>query len=165
MEQTIDQNLTGKKSLPEMLKVLCILTFIGCAFTFVSAVYNYATIDKKIGEMETQMQKAQESGNATVIGMLQDAEDAVIKAQQNKIPIFIITILSGILCAVGAFMMWKLKKNGFFFYAIGELVPTIYSLIFIGIGKGIFGIITSVFGFVIPLVFIILYATQLKHME
>ena len=115
MEQTIDQNLVAKNSLPQMLKVLCILTFVGCAFAFGSAVYNYLTIDKKIGEMEVSIQKAQEGGNATVIGMLQDAEDAVIKAQQNKTPIFIITILSGILCAVGAFMMWKLKKNGFFF--------------------------------------------------
>ena len=109
--------------------------------------------------------KAQESGNATVIGMLQDAQEAVIKAQQNKTASFIVNILAALFCLGGALMMWSLKKNGFFVYVIGEFTPTIFSFLIIGIGKGAFGIISSGFLVVIPLVFIILYATQLKHME
>ena len=164
MEQTFTPPTT--KQLPEMLKVLCILTFIGVGIlNFVSGTYNYLTIDKKIAEMDKQIETIQQSGNSTAISIMQSAEEAVIKAQQNKTVLFIVNILGGLLCLVGALMMWKLNKNGFFLYTIGELLPTIVQFVFVGMGTGLFAIITAAFAIVIPMVFIILYATQLKEMK
>ena len=161
MEELINQ----KKSLPDTLKVLCILTFIGCAFVIGSTVYNYVTIDKQVIEMESKMQKVEETGNTMVIGIMQDAQAALINAQQNKTASLIVGVLAALLCLGGAIMMWNLKKNGFFVYTIGEFTPTIFTFLVLGIGKGTFGILSSGFLVIIPLVFIILYATQLKHMD
>ncbi len=166
MESTIETNSIQKKSLPETLKVLCILSFIGIGlFNFVSGIYNYATIDKKVIEMEAQIQKVEDSGNSMAISILQDAQNAVICAQQNKTSALIVSLISGLLCLAGVLMMWNLKKNGFFLYTIGELSPIIYTFLVIGVGKGTFGILTSAFTIIIPLVFVILYSVQLKHMD
>jgi hypothetical protein len=65
------------------------------------------------------------------------------------------------LCVFGAIQMRQLKKQGYFLYLIGELLPLVAVFLFMGIGalKG-FGAITLV----IPLVFIILYTMQRKHL-
>ncbi len=162
----MDEIINSKKLLPENLKILCILSFIGIGlFNFVSGINNYMTIDKKVIEMESKINKIEDSGNGLLIDIMHDAQTALLKEQQNKIPSLIVNLVAGILCLVGVLLMWKLKKNGFFIYTIGELIPMMYSLFFIGFGKGTFGIITSAFLLIIPVVFIILYSIQLKHMD
>ena len=162
----MDEIINSKKLLPENLKILCILSFIGIGlFNFVRGINNYMTIDKKVIEMESKINKIEDSGNGLLIDIMHDAQTALLKEQQNKIPSLIVNLVAGILCLVGVLLMWKLKKNGFFIYTIGELIPMMYSLFFIGFGKGTFGIITSAFLLIIPVVFIILYSIQLKHMD
>jgi hypothetical protein len=164
MEQTTP-SFTPIKKIPELLKVLCILTFIGCAFSLGSAVYNFATIDKQVNDMESKIQKVEDSGSTMAVDIMQSAQATLIKVQQNKVPTVVVSVFACLLCLVGAIMMWNMKKNGFFIYTVGELLPTIYTFVFIGIGSGLFSVITSAFSVVIPLVFVILYATQLKEMD
>jgi hypothetical protein len=54
--------------------------------------------------------------------------------------------------------MRDLQKQGFYFYVAGQLIPIIASFAF---GAGGF----TVLGMIIPLVFIILYVTQLKELK
>ena len=58
--------------------------------------------------------------------------------------------------------MRKLQKNGYYMWLIGELLPIVGTLIFIGIG---FFTGTTGFFLIFPLLFIILYTTQLKHLK
>jgi len=59
--------------------------------------------------------------------------------------------------------MRKLKKPGFTIYIVGDVVPFISLCLFIG-ASTLTGF-TGLFSIVITLVFVILYATQLKYMK
>jgi FtsH-binding integral membrane protein len=57
----------------------------------------------------------------------------------------------------GAIQMWKLKKMGFFIYAGASVVSIILPLVF--------GLPFSAMGAVIPVLFIVLYYLNVKHMN
>jgi hypothetical protein len=66
--------------------------------------------------------------------------------------------------------MWKLKKMGFYIYLVGEIAPFIVAFATIGfagmfsLAGGFLAIITALM-FIFPLLFIILYALNLKHLN
>ncbi len=70
----------------------------------------------------------------------------------------IIGLVGIALCFYGAMKMHKLQKQGFFIYVAGQLIPIIYTFVTVGVGFGLIGVI-------IPIVFIVLYATQLKELS
>lgn len=145
------------KKLPDMLNVLTILTFIGCAIGIISAIYSYFTVCQS-AEMMANMG---DGSGGFMAGFMSGMKETVIKQCEMKIPVTIISILSILLCFVGALQMRKLKKSGFMLYTIGNLVGPIAMIILIGGGMGF----TTIIGFLFPVIFIILYASQLKHMH
>jgi len=153
-----------EKKMSSTLNVLTILTFIGCGIGLLSSIWSYISIEKSY----EQMQKMQNDPNmAQMPGFVKSMinEDALklLKLQvENKLPMTIIAIIGIVLCIWGALKMRKLEKQGFYFWLLGEIVPIIGTLIFIGFSvfKG-FAMIALIF----PLVFVILYATQLKDMK
>ncbi|MFM2225966.1 MAG: hypothetical protein RJA07_2168 [Bacteroidota bacterium] len=162
----LNSTTNGIKNISSTLKTLCILTFIGVGMmNFFGAAYHYYTIDKNIVLLQQQLKATEYKDNDAAISTMQDALDGYYKARENKMQNLWIDIIAGILCAVGAAMMMRLLKNGFFVYTIGELLPVIYHFIVFGFGKVTFSAITSAFLVVIPLTFIVLYAVQLKDME
>ena len=85
------------------------------------------------------------------------------KLDVNKLPLAVITILSCALCIYGAMEMRKLKKTGYYTYCIGEILPLVGSLLFVGMSLFSMGW-TAWFSVAIPAVFIVLYGVQLKYM-
>ncbi len=69
----------------------------------------------------------------------------------------VIGLILSIASLVGAIQMWKLKKTGFYIYTaanvIGILLPVFFGLGFSAIGA------------IIPVLFIVLYGLNLKHMK
>ncbi len=147
----------GKK-LPGMLNVLTILTFIGCAIGLIGSLYNYFTVCNKINEMNAL------GDDNPMAGYMESMAESMQRQCDMKMPILLITLVCLVLCFVGAMQMRKLKKSGFYTYTIGEIIPPVAMLILVGGGSGFMGAMMIV-GFIIPIVFIILYATQLKHMK
>lgn len=153
-----------EKKMSSTLNVLTILTFVGSGIALLTSVWNYISVEKNY----EQMQKVVSDPNmAQMPGFVKSMmnEDALklLKLQvENKLPMTIIAIIGIGLCIWGALKMRKLEKQGFYFWLLGEIVPIIGTIIFIGFGvfKG-FASLTLIF----PLVFIILYATQLKNMK
>jgi len=145
------------KKLPDMLNVLTILTFIGCAIGFLSSIYSYFTVCKS-AEMMANMGDQSEGFMA---GFMSGMKETVVKQCEMKLPVLIISILSVLLCFIGALQMRKLKKSGFMLYVAGNLLAPIAMIILIGGGLGF----ASVLGFLFPIIFILLYASQLKHMH
>ena len=82
----------------------------------------------------------------------------------------IVGVVASLICLWGVIQMWKLKKMGFYIYLIGEIAPLIVSLVTIGFASifsftgGIMAL-AVLFGFVFSLIFILLYALNLKHMN
>jgi len=71
-------------------------------------------------------------------------------------------ILFALLSLFGVFLMFKLKKNGFYLYSVVNLFWMLVPVYFIGmeVGMMMLGV-----GALITILFIILYAVNLKHME
>lgn len=153
-----------KPILPSGLNVLTILTFIGCALGLFGGIYSFTSAEKNYNTLE----ELQASGKMDEMpGFMKnfagpDALEMARKSLENKLPILILTLVGVALCFYGALQMRKLKKQGFYTYVIGQVAPILGATIFMGAAmfKG-----WAMLGFGIPILFIILYATQLKHLK
>lgn len=152
-----------KKKLPTMLNVLTILTFIGSAFQLVSIPLSKFGMKfaKQAMDNPEVLEKLSERD-------LQDIEKqgrAFDMMMANTTPLWIVVILSAALCVYGAIQMRKLKKDGFYIYSVGEILPVIGYVIIIGWDLTFINNQSYFFNIGIPLLFIALYASQLKHMK
>ena len=149
------------KPLPGTLNVLTILTFIGSA---IGLIFSLATPWLMKFSLN-MMNKASEAGTDLTPKQTVDMEASrkVIElTQSNMVPLISIGIMGIILCFIGAFMMRKLKKDGFWIYVSGQVLPIVGSLALLGMAQ--FTGATSYIMFLIPVVFIILYAMQRKYL-
>ncbi len=151
-----------KPALPSGLNVLTILTFIGCGigllFTLLMPVINKFFLGF--------MDKATSSGTELTAKQLSDIEKgkAVMElSMANMIPLTIIGLLGIVLCLVGAIWMRKLKKDGYWIYVGGELLPVIGSFIILGTAQ-FTGVISVVIGVGLPILFVVLYSMQRKYL-
>ncbi len=83
------------------------------------------------------------------------------KQYDNRLIILILGLVGVGLCFYGAMQMRNLKKQGYLFYVVGELIPIISSVALVGFGN-LFAGIGVIFTTLIAAVFIILYTTQRK---
>jgi hypothetical protein len=74
----------------------------------------------------------------------------------------LVTIVGALLCLFGALLMRKLKKQGFLIYTAGELITPLASIVIVGLGS-MMGMLMLT-GLIVPIVFIILYGLQRKHL-
>lgn len=152
------------KELPGMLNVLTILTFIGCAFSYLSACYSFLTsndVDKQISKLNEEKEKVGDSGFGAK--MIDSSIEIIQKSHDNRYILLISGLVFTTLCLIGAMQMRKLKKTGFYYYLIGELAPFV---LMAGLfGSTFFGAISLLFVSLISVIFVILYSTQLKYLK
>ena len=72
-------------------------------------------------------------------------------------------VLAYLLCLIGTVLMWRLKKNGFYAFALGTFFNVITHFLLFGDNISAMGlsIVVALGG----LVFVILYGLQLKNMD
>lgn len=150
-----------KPKLPVGLNILTILTLIWCAVELYQTVSNFFGGKKSLEEME----KAQEQlANAPAWAKKMAGPEVQEMMQQgldNKVPLMIIGLVAVGLCVYGAIQMRKLKKEGYFMWLAGEVLPFISAAIFM---PALFSTIYIYFS-VFPLLFILLYTLQRKHLK
>ena len=163
MEQENFMNPMEENKLPSALNVLTILTFIGSGIGLISSCYNFFAADKQVANMEDALTKMDKAPEFMKNMINQETLEMTKTMAANKFPILIFGLVGIILCVMGALQMRKLKMQGYYLWLIGEILPVIASVIFIGVGifKGIAGIFLVIF----LLVFIILYTVQRKHLK
>ncbi|MBK8786200.1 MAG: hypothetical protein IPN43_06795 [Chitinophagaceae bacterium] len=149
-----------KPKLPTGLNVLTILTFVGCAWELYSTVNNFIGGKKALEEMEKAQEKLAEAPAWARKLAGPEVQEMMLQSFNNKVPIFIIGLIAVTLCFYGALQMRKLKKEGYFLWLVGEILPFIGSLIFVPALFNTLFIYFSIF----PLLFIILYTVQRKHL-
>lgn len=160
---TTEHILEEPKKLPEMINVLTILTFVGSGLALVSSLLTFA-LAKRSYDSGMAAQEKMADAPSWVRGLQgSDPVGALQRSYDNRVPIFILGLLGAILCIVGAAQMRKLKKTGFYIYLIGEILPLVVTFIFIG-ASAVSGFVLG-FSVLFIAVFIILYATQLKHLK
>lgn len=95
---------------------------------------------------------------ATVgMGALMESIPGLGAAMAGGTAYFAIATVLAAASLYGAIQMWKLKKMGFFIYAGASVVSIILPLVF--------GLPFSAMGAVIPVLFIVLYYLNVKHMN
>ncbi|MBM78857.1 MAG: hypothetical protein CL846_10280 [Crocinitomicaceae bacterium] len=132
-ENTVDTNT------PSFLKVICILTYVGCSILI--AIW---LIILALGAEYTSTFSA--IPGMTGIG-------------GNIIAISALFIIANALGIYSAMQMWKLQKTGFFIY-IGHHVFNLIIPVFFG-GEMLLTAATLVF----PAAFIVLYGLNFKHLK
>lgn len=149
-----------KPKLPTGLNVLTILTFIGCVWELYSTVSNFIGGKKSLEELEKAQEKLAEAPGWAKKMAGPEVQEMMRQALDNKIPVLIIGLVAVALCVFGAIQMRKLKKEGYLIWLVGEILPYISTAIFMPAFFGTIYIYFSVF----PLLFIILYTIQRKHL-
>jgi hypothetical protein len=144
----------GKPKLPVGLNILTILTFIGCAWELYSTVSNF------LGGKKAQEQLAEAPSWAKKMAG-PEVQEMMRQALDNKVPLLIIGLVAVSLCVYGAVQMRKLRKEGYFIWLVGEILPFISAAIFM---SALFSTIYIYFS-LFPLLFIILYTVQRKHLK
>jgi hypothetical protein len=146
---------------PTFLKVLCILTFVACGILIL--VYLLGSLALGISNEKASEIMDQISQNPQL--QMQFPTDNPAEFFHEIGMICLLCLLANIGSLVGAIMMWNLNKVGFFIYAIAEL-----STNFIGMGmstsvNGSPSYASLAFNILIDVIFIIMYAVNLKHMN
>ena len=162
--QNLGMPADAKPTVPSGINILTILTFIGCGISLLFSCYNFFNSKQGLDKMEEMINSGKVDDLPAFAKKFYTPEmvEMARKAYENRLPIFLITIVGIVLCFMGAMQMRKLKKQGFSLYVIGELLPVVASAIFLGFNSvtGVFGII----GICIALLFILLYAGQRKYL-
>lgn len=141
MEQTTTSTAEAGKR-PTFLTVLCILSFIFSGLGIIMLIIGILGM----GALQTAANMAESAGGT-------------ITSTGPSMGMLWMNIIVGLVCAVaglfGVIQMWKLKKTGFFIYT-GSTVISIIA-----------GIVATGFSFfsVLPLLFVVLYGLNLKHLK
>ncbi|MGB6036363.1 MAG: hypothetical protein WBG42_08840 [Cryomorphaceae bacterium] len=170
-EQAIDQFDSEKQERPAFLTVLCVLTWIVSAWVIMSVPFNYyfsshetaSTFQSSINDAMSQMAEADAESAKMVEGFMMAASDMISNGIKNAGWIAITDLLVAILSALGAFLMFKLRKPGFWLYVVAKVVGVASVLAFLGVNIVTMGA-ASLAGFV-GLIMVIMYGVNRKYMS
>ncbi|MGV3630386.1 MAG: hypothetical protein ACO1O6_04240 [Bacteroidota bacterium] len=152
--------------LPVFLKVLCILTFVGAGLYSLVYLFNMINFESSIKQLEASQEILSSTNNP-----FGDMSGLIAATKKWGMLSYILGFAGCILCLVGALMMWKLKKIGFYIYVAGQIIPFIGSFLMMsassGSGEfmGAVSTISVVFAILFSVAFIIMYGVNLKHLK
>ncbi|WP_282014451.1 hypothetical protein [Marinifilum flexuosum] len=167
----MEENVTAvemPKKRPTFLTVLCILSFIGSGGGFLYYVYNYFTFENTYSEQVAKFTEAVEmmEDNGADSGFLYNsAVNKLVELNAMNDNLDLITgafCLFALLSFIGAIMMWKLKKNGFYLYTFTNVFALLIPLALIDFNAML---MNTLIGAIFTIIFIIMYAVNLKHMK
>ena len=158
----IELNKDGKQVIPSGINTLTILTFVGSGLSFLFIALTPFLNKLFLGFMD----KARTSGAELTAKQMEDMEKgkAVMElTAANMIPLMAIGLVSVALCVFGAMWMRKLKKDGFWIYTGGQLLPVVGNFILLGTDQ-FTGVTSVLMAVALPLIFIVLYFRKLKYL-
>jgi hypothetical protein len=151
------ENEFGEKKIPSTLNVLTILSFIWLGFETIGLLLG---LFKK--STSASIKDAPETGSNFLDSIIAFSQEMEKIQLENKLLFSIVSIVCIGLCFYGLLQMRKLYKNGFVLYTIGELLVPVVSMIMLYKPGGTLAIL--LISFIFPLLFVILYASQRKHL-
>ncbi len=153
---------------PTLLTVVCVIAFILGAWGIFSGV-KQITQDSAVvlAKAQADMEQARADLGDNAEGMagriLDSAMEITEKAAANAVPIGIAGIILALISLFGVWQMWNLKKSGFWLYVLAAIGGLIVPLVFLG--GSMLALFSVGFGGFVSLIFIILFAVNLKYMH
>lgn len=160
--EEVNQNEMVPAKLPGFLKVLCILTFVGAGLGVIFGLINLVQAPFALEKFQATQDLMGGMEGMPGGGFMSSMMDGAYQAALHALPLAIASLSANLLCLFGALMMWKRKKIGFFSYLGGQLVGVVVPIVLVGF-SGMFGGIMA-FAALFPLIFIIMYALNFKHL-
>ena len=160
---------------PSFLTWLCILTFIGSGWAILSCVWSYTTAHKVAATFSVKAKMRtdstlQKDTTGLVIHESHNPFEGKMKASFSKIlnennirKTAIGGFIASLLTLAGALLMWWLYRKGFYLYIVGVVFGIIVP--FYVYGNDIFAVGISSFTNFFGLVFIALYALNIKSLN
>lgn len=118
---------------PEMLTVLCVLSFINAVFNGISNFFSFAFYDmfqntfKQMSEGEGMFEEmAEQMGDSWEVM----TEASMVAFSVGRGYYFLETALF-VASFIGVLMMWRLQKKGFHVYAIAQILMLIATSVFV----------------------------------
>ena len=155
---------------PVFLTVLCILTFIGSGWGILSNLFSIFTADMlndnyiQMEQYSTLMGEVEDKGLPSfwanfLTSSMEMAQVAMVYAREIATMQLVLSIVS----LVGAILMFRLRRVGFYLYAAAQILMLFVFPYFAGFSSVV---IVSLFGSALFTVFFIaMYAVNLKHMS
>jgi hypothetical protein len=158
----------SSKPRPTFLTVVCIISYVLLGWQILNgltgAIFGRLTstfepVLKRIIERDVDL------GDVPVgiRSLVEDSFDVAYKAMEHATTISLLSLLLSVIALFGVIMMWQLKKTGFYLYTGSKIFVLIIPLIFLGFNFITFVVVTT--SGLFALVFIILFAVNLKHMK
>jgi hypothetical protein len=164
---------------PTLLKVLCILTFIGSSWLILTQIWSYSTASKT-AQMISSVRNVSQNDSAInrdssvqqqharhkevfFLGKKMMISVSKMMTVENIRKTAIGTIMSAILTLIGAILMWWLKRSGFYLYITGTIIGL--SVPFYLYGANTMSVGISFFSGFFGLIFIALYALNIKSLR
>jgi hypothetical protein len=173
METTVDNSFEQamqEPKRPQLLTVICILSFIMCGLGLLGGIYNIIqnTPENMAEGIEKMRQFSPEVADKMEENMIAMQDNTFIQISPYLNLVYLLLSFMGVL------MMWKLQKKGFYIYLAGELLPY---LGFIIAGKEMMAMMSGPAGgemagavimglmLIFDIAFFIMYAVNLKKMN
>lgn len=161
MTDTLDMQESPETGRPMFLTVLCILTFIGAGIGILTSIWGALTLETTIANLEASEGAFGSLGSSFEGMMSKQAENMRKWGMLNHL----INVFGNIFCLLGALWMWNLKKNGYYVYVIGQIVPLVATFVLLGgSGMGMFAGLAFI-GALFPIAFIIMYGVNFKYLK
>lgn len=166
-DPAVNPEMPAAPARPQFLTVLCILTWVSCGFLLIMSIWGVAF--KPTAEERYQSIEQMREVNPEMADRMEEAFEA--QENSNQTLGLAINLVAILLSALGAYMMWQLKKTGFYVYVGGEVLPYLgfltggseAAMASLG-GPAMAGIMLAVM-VILDLIFIGMYAANLKHMR
>lgn len=153
---------------PTFLLVICILTFIGSGWSVLSNLFSIFTS----GMMDSSLQMEQYSnmmgnieGSASssfLTGFLNSSMEVLQATAAHAREIAVMQLVLSVISLLGAIIMFQLRRFGFYLYTAAQILALFVLPYFAGFSTlVVIGMLWSAF---ISLIFIILYAVNLRYM-
>ncbi|MBA3665561.1 MAG: hypothetical protein H0W61_15345 [Bacteroidetes bacterium] len=143
---------------PQFLKILCILSFVMCGIWILIYTIGSCLLGMSEESAAAAMEKIQESSASIKI---ENPEGFVHEIGM----VCLMGLLANIVSLLGVVMMWRLNRIGFFIYVIAELAANFIGMNMNAGSEGDKSYGSLIFIIVLDLIFIVMYALNLKHMN
>ncbi|MEX1000870.1 MAG: hypothetical protein WDZ35_02015 [Crocinitomicaceae bacterium] len=167
MEELVDAQQEEKNNRGGMLTALCVLSWIYIGLAFISIIFSLVEGKSTAAELEDRkyemLSTIDESTPVSVQQMMVNMIDTMEK-QNDYFWLFKgIDFFAVVIGFFAVFMMYKLRKTGYWLYLVYSIFPLLIHYFILGESK-LYNMILLVLG-LFSVLFIILYGVQLKRMR
>ncbi|CCZ09745.1 MULTISPECIES: hypothetical protein [Culturomica] len=160
---------TNQLKRPTFLTVLCILTFIGSGWGVLSQLFsllftNLVDVSAQTEQLNTMMDNMESgAGTSFLSGILSSSQEVMQATMMHAKSIAVISLVLSLLSLCGAILMFSLRRIGFYIYTVAQLLLLFVVPYFAGFSMIV--VMGMLFSALFTVVFIILYALNLKAMR